>query len=183
MKLLGACILTALFLAGLGMEAPVTPGMQARIDEWKTKAAEWAASPDIVKAVEAENAKGPIAGMTEEKWKKTRRRDPLITAFQENQAAQVMKTKARESQGIVSEAFLSGAAGQKVAFVEKTTNYVHKGKPKFDVPFTTGKPWQGKPEFDESTQTYAIQVSVPVLSREKPIGVLVIGLSLALLQE
>ncbi len=41
--------------------------------------------------------------------------------------------------------------------------------------------WQGVPEFDESTQTYAIQVSVPVLDPQdakKAIGVLVVGLNL-----
>ena len=41
-----------------------------------------------------------------------------------------------------------------------------------------GKAWQGKPEFDESSQIYAIQLSVPVLAEGKPIGVLVVGVNL-----
>jgi hypothetical protein len=176
-------VLVAVIAVALAMEIQVTPGMQSRIDEWKTKAAEWATSPVIVKAVEEQNSRGPIPGMTEEKWKRTRRREPVITAFQENEAAELLKTRARESRGVVSETFLSAAKGEKVAFLEKTTSYIHKGKPKFEAPFTTGKPWQGKPEFDESTQTYAIQIAVPVLRDQKPIGVLVIGLSVAQLQE
>ena len=65
-----------------------------------------------------------------------------------------------------------------MAFVEKTSSYIHNGQPKFDVPFSSGKAWQGKPEFDESSQAYAVQVSVPVLAEGKPIGVLVVGVNL-----
>ena len=81
-------------------------------------------------------------------------------------------------QGAVSEAFLNAAQGEKVAFVEKTTTYIHKGAAMFDVPFNTGKAWQGQPEFDESSQTYAIQISVPVLADGKSIGALVVGVNL-----
>ncbi len=55
--------------------------------------------------------------------------------------------------------------------------------PKFDVPFSSGKSWQGQPEFDESSQTHQIQVSVPVLSGAKPVGVLVVGVSLTKLEK
>ena len=80
------------------------------------------------------------------------------------------------------EAFLNGALGEKVAFVEKTTSYIHKGQAKFDVPYTTGKTWQGSPEFDESSQTYAIQISVPVLVDGRPAGALVVGVNLTHLE-
>jgi hypothetical protein len=70
-----------------------------------------------------------------------------------------------------------------VAFVEKTSSYIHKGQPKFDVPFGSGKVWQGQPEFDESSQTHQLQVSVPVLSGGKAVGVLVVGLNLTTLEK
>jgi hypothetical protein len=70
-----------------------------------------------------------------------------------------------------------------VAFVEKTTSYIHVGSAKFDVPFGTGKSWQGKPEFDESSQTYAVQVAVPILADGKTIGVLVAGINLSHLEK
>jgi hypothetical protein len=82
-----------------------------------------------------------------------------------------------------NEAFLNAAQGEKVAFVEKTTSYLHKGQQKFDVPFTTGNAWQGKAEFDESSQTYAIQISVPVMAEGKPVGALVVGVNLTHLEK
>lgn len=161
----------------------ITPSMQAALDKQKTVISTWASNPAIVKAVSTQNAKGPIAGMDNRKWKTTRRSDPLIAEYQSNEAGMFLKSRLDEGQNIYSEAFLSAAAGEKVAFVEKTSSYIHKGTPKFDVPFTTGTAWQGLPEFDESSQTYAIQLSVPVNTDGKVTGVLVVGVSLAQLEK
>ena len=166
--------------AGQGFQ--MTPAVQAELDRQKTVIAGWAASPAIVNAVAEQNRKGPIAGLDNAKWKITRRSDAVVTGFQNNAAGQFLKSKVEETKGAVSEAFLSAAQGEKVAFVEKTTSYIHKGAPKFDVPFSTGRSWQGQAEFDESSQTYAIQISVPVLGDGKPIGVLVVGVNLSHLQ-
>jgi len=160
----------------------LTPGMQAELDRQKTAIAGWAASPTIVTAVLEQNQRGPITGMDNPKWKQTRRSDALVAAFQSNPAGQFLKSKVEDTKGANNEAFLSGSRGEKVAFVEKTTSYIHVGQAKFDVPFSTGKAWQGQPEFDESSQTYAVQISVPVLSDGRPIGVLVVGVNLTHLQ-
>src|SRR5438034_9366555 len=115
----------------------VTPGIQAELDRQKKIAAGWAADPVIVKAVAEQNAKGPLAGMDNSKWKLVRRSDPLVRAFQSNPAGQFLRSKMEASGGLITEAFLSAAQGEKVAFAEKTTSYIHKGMPKFDVPFTS----------------------------------------------
>lgn len=161
----------------------ITPAIQGALDKQKTVVTAWAADPVIVKAVKEQNAKGPIAGMDNPTWKSMRRSDPQIEAFQNNEAGKWLKEKADATHGLVSEVFLSAAAGEKVAFVEKTSSYIHKGNPKFDVPFTSGTTWQGKPEFDESSQTYAIQISVPVNADGKAIGVLVVGVNLNQLEK
>jgi hypothetical protein len=155
----------------------LTPATQKEIDTRIEMVKSWAADPIIVKAVAAQNARGPIPEMDNAKWKTVRRTDPIVKAFQSGEAGQFLKSKVAASNDIVAEAFLSAARGEKVAFIEKTTSYIHKGMPKFDVPFDGGKPWQGKAEFDESTQLHQIQVSVPVLAGGKAIGVLVVGLN------
>jgi hypothetical protein len=172
---------TLLATAANGFE--MTPTVQAELDKQKGLVAAWAANPVIVNAVQEQNRRGPIAGMDNAKWKVTRRTDPVVTGLQSGPAGQFLKAKLAESQGAVSEAFLNAARGEKVAFVEKTTSYIHKGSAKFDVPFNAGKAWQGQPEFDESTQTYAIQVAVPVLADGRAIGALVVGVNLAYLQK
>lgn len=159
------------------------PEIQARLDKEKAIIDSWASDPIIVKEVLQENKKGPIPGLDNEKWKGIPASDPTIKAFQENPAAHFLKSKLEAKDSILTEAFLNGAGGEKVAFVEKTTYYNHKGMAKFEVPFRKGTAWQGKPEFDESTQTYAIQISTPVLMEGKPIGVLVVGVKLVALEK
>jgi len=179
--LVGALGLFAIEAAAASFE--ITPAIQAELEKQKAVVAKWAASPAIVSAVAEQNRKGPIAGMDNAKWKVTRRTDPMVTGFQSNAAGQFLKARLAESQGAVSEAFLNAAQGEKVAFYEKTTSYIHRGSSKFDVPFNTGKSWQGKPEFDESSQTYAIQISVPILAEGKAIGALVVGVNLSYLEK
>ena len=161
----------------------ITPAVQRELDKHVEQVKSFAADAVIVKAVIAQNEKGPIAGMDNAKWKTVRRNDSLVKEFQSNPAGQFLKQKIANSNGTYAEAFLNGAQGEKVAFFEKTTSYQHKGNPKFDVPFTSGKSWQGQPEFDESSQTHQIQVSVPVVSGGKTVGVLVVGVSLTKLEK
>ena len=161
----------------------ITPAIQAELDRQKRIVAGWAADPVIVKAVVEQNARGPLPGMDNAKWKVLRRSDPIVRVFQSNAAGQFLRAKMEASRGMITEAFLSAAQGEKVAFAEKTTSYIHKGVAKFDVPFTTRGAWQGRPEFDESAQTYQIQISVPVLADGAPVGALVVGVSLTQLEK
>ena len=156
----------------------ITPAVQKELDKHIEKVKSWAADPVIVKAVTVQNEKGPIAGLDNPKWKTLRRSDALVKEFQSNPAGQYLKQKIADSNGTYAEAFLSAAQGEKVAFFEKTTSYLHKGTPKFDVPFSSGKPWQGQPEFDESSQTYLVQVSVPVMEGKSAIGVVIFGIDI-----
>jgi hypothetical protein len=153
------------------------PAVQAKVDAKLKEIQVWAAEPAIVNAVKAHNASVPAesAAMTQDKWKTLPILDPFIRAFSKNAAGEFLKSKKGE---VVSEAFLSGAEGLKVAFLAKTTNWSHKGKVKHDVPMS-GKTWQGAVELDESTGVQQLQVGVPVLDGGKPIGSLVVGLSLA----
>jgi hypothetical protein len=160
----------------------VTPAMQKEIDRHIEVVKGWAANPVIVKAVLAQNEKGPIPGMDNAKWKSQRRSDDLIKGFINSEAGKFLKQKVEESNGLYVRTFLNGAQGEKAAFNEKSIDYLHKGREKFDAPFTTGKSWQGKPELDQPTQTYDVQVSVPVMSDGKPVGVLVVGINLATLE-
>jgi hypothetical protein len=161
----------------------ISPAVQKALDRQVEVVKGWAANPLLVKAVAAQNEKGPIAGMDNAKWKTVRRSDELIKGFQTNEAGQWLRQKCTESNGVFPEAFLNAEKGEKVAFYEKTTSYVHKGSPKFDVPFNSKRVWQGSPEFDESSQTHQVQVSVPVVDAGRSIGVLVVGVSLTNLEK
>jgi hypothetical protein len=173
--LLVSTLLVAAPLAALAQA--VSAAVQPKIDAQIKEIATWAAEPALVAAVRAHNASVPAdhAALNQDKWRTLTVLDPLVRSFSKNEVGVFLKTKKSE---LVSEAFVSDAQGLKVGFIAKTTNWSHAGKPKHDVPMT-GKTWQGTVEVDESTGQQQVQVSVPVLDGGKPIGSLVVGLSLA----
>jgi hypothetical protein len=159
----------------------ITPAVQARIDVQLKEIVAWAAEPAIVAAVRAHNTQLPAdqAALNQDKWRALTVLDPTVRAFTKNPAALLLKAKKTD---VVSEAFLSNAGGVKVAFLAKTSNWSHQGKDKHEVPMQ-GKPWQGPIEVDESSGQQQLQIAVPVLDGAKPIGSLVVGLSLSKLAQ
>ncbi len=187
MRMLGLwAAVAAAVLGGAAAQAQrtfeITPAVQAEIDRQKAVIAGWAASPELVRAVKEQNAKGPLPGMDNARWKATRRGDLTVRGFQMNPAGRFLKAKLDAGGLTYSEAFLNAARGEKAAFVEKTTSYIHLGQPKFDVPFQSGQPWQGTPELDDSSQMFMLQLAVPVLEQGRPIGVLVVGVNVSHLE-
>ncbi|HLP09653.1 MAG TPA: hypothetical protein VK178_15930 [Opitutaceae bacterium] len=160
--------------------AQVDPALQTKIDHEIDAAKTLAADPAIVAAVQAHNAapSADAAAMTQEKWKSLTLLDPFVRSFSKNPAGEVLKA---QKSAFISEAFLSGADGTKVAFLAKPSNWSHRGKAKHDVPMS-GKVWQGEIEVDESTGLQQVQVAVPVLDGATPIGSLVVGLSVTKLR-
>lgn len=174
-------VLLRVLICGMWMGAwaqaeGLDPAVQAKVDEKVKEIQVWASAPVLVKAVVSHNTSLPAeaAAMTQEKWKGLTILDPLVRSFGSNEAGQFLKSKKAPE---IAEAFLSGSDGTKVAFLNKPTNWSHKGKPKHDVPMT-GKVWQGAVEVDESTGTQQVQVAVPVLENGKPVGSLVVGLAI-----
>ena len=158
--------------AAEALDAPV----QAKVDAKLKVIQGWAANSVVVDAVKAQNATPPadVASMTQDKWKALTVLDPVVRGFAKNPTAEYIKSVKDDT---VSEAFVSSADGTKVAFLSKPSNWSHKGKAKHDDPMA-GKTWQGTPEVDESTGAKQVQVAVPVLDGDKPIGSLVVGLNL-----
>ena len=180
-RVMGVMVLAVVMLTGCaGLQKPdkvvscfdVMESVQEKITWQVWNANGWAASPIVVEAVLAQNSKGPIAGMDNAKWKTVPESDALVKGFITNEAGKFLQTELAKTEGVCVGAFLNAAQGEKVAFSDKTGSYIHKGSAKFDVPFTTGKAWQGKPELED--KIYVIQISVPVLSDGKPVGALVV---------
>ena len=182
-RCIALAVVTFLPVVALASSFEITPSVQAELEKQTKHLATWAADPVVVAAVKEQNAKGPIAGMDNGKWKTVRRSDPMVQGLAGNAAGQFLRKKIESSGGTLDKVFLSGAQGEKVAFAEKTISYIHKGQEKFDVPMSTGKPWQmTKPWFDESLQAYAIQVAVPIIDGGKAIGVLVASVPVTYLE-
>lgn len=182
MKLRALLALGLMVIVALSARAgTLDPAVQAKVDAKVKEIVAWAANPVIVEAVRAHNA--PLSPeyvvLDQAKWRALIALDPVVRGFTKNTVGQFLKSKKDEN---ITEAFVSDAAGYKVGFIAKTTNWCHKGKPKHDVPMT-GKIWQGSIEVDESSGQHQLQVAVPVFDGGQPIGSLVVGLSVTMLSK
>ena len=179
MKMILGLVLSAL-LATTAFADSLTPeqvtALNKQVEEFKKVAAD-AKVVDAVKAVNT-TALTDYKDMTQDKWKELPVLDPKVRYFSKNPLAEFLKTKKND---MITEMFVSAADGTKVAFLSKTSNWSHKGKPKHDEPMA-GKNWQGQIEMDESTGLKSIQVSVPVMDGGKAIGSMVVGLSITKLK-
>lgn len=182
MKIRHIALLSLSLVAALPMvsRAALEEGLQKKVDAEVAAIRAWASDPALVDAVKAQNAAiaAEYKDMTNDKWKALTKVDPLVRALSGNAAGKFLRTKKSD---VLSEAFLNSADGNKVALLAKTSKWNHKGQAKHDLPLA-GKVWQGEPEVDESTGVKQLQVAVPVLDGDKPIGSLVIGLSLTKLE-
>lgn len=172
-------LLVATFLGSAGPAAAgeISPKMQAKIDTYKKQAATWAADPALVKAVKDANAKGPIEGMGNAKWRELKEADPLVSGFVTSPTGQLLtKWMNADAQGI-NKIVLSGNKSQRVAFTSMPAIYIGKGKPNFDEAME-GKLWQqGESKPDPSTNIDTVQIAAPVKDGGKVIGVLLVSLT------
>jgi hypothetical protein len=134
----------------------------------------------VVSAVrEANHAPSAEArAMTQDKWKALQVLDPFVRGLSKTPLAMYLKDRRDEAW---TEVFVSAADGTKVALLNKTTSWSHRGKPKHDVPMQ-GRVWIGETEVDASSGIEQIQVALPILDGGVPIGSIVIGFSVAKLE-
>lgn len=172
-----ALIATLGLASQLLLAGDITPKMQPNIDQYKKQAVQWAADPLIVQSVKEANAKGPIPGLGNAKWRELKEADPVVQAFVTNRAGQLLtKWMNADAKGI-NKIVLSGAKSQRVAFTSMPAIYIGKGKPNFDEAME-GKVWQqaeSKP--DPSTNIDTVQIAAPVKDDGKVIGVLLVSLT------
>lgn len=167
---------TGLLLSSLTFAGePLSAEIKAKVDAKLAILKAWGSEATLVKAAKEADNNPAAKDMTQEKWKSLTVVHPIVRGFTSNPAAAWIKSKKDPS---VSEAFVSGSKGTKVAFLTKPSGWSHKGNPKHDVPMT-GKTWVGTAEIDESTGQKQVQVSFPILDGGKPIGSVVIGLSIS----
>jgi hypothetical protein len=181
LSVLGIALFVGSLLPGLAGAAAASPELAAKI-EAKLGSVRWMSTdPKVVAAVRAYNEAPPAetAGMTQERWKSLQVLDPLVRNLSKNPLAEYLKSR---RDAAISELFVSGADGTKVALFSKTTSWSHKGKEKHEVPMK-GKTWIGPTEVDESSGREQVQVALPVLDGGKPIGSIVIGFAVAKLLE
>lgn len=145
-----------------------------------------ASSSAIVSAVKAQNAKGTSLDeikKLDEKWLKTAGYDDFMKSMMNSDCARALNQAAKSNPYIV-EAFVMDAQGANVCMIDKTSDYWQGDEAKHEKAYAGGKGnvFVDKVKFDESTQSYIAQISVPVVDGDKAIGAVTFGVNVEMVK-
>ncbi|MDG4474566.1 PDC sensor domain-containing protein [Thiovibrio frasassiensis] len=155
---------------------------QKVIDLANTELVKLGSDPAIVQAVKAENAKGKTLAQIKEKdvkWMATPGVVDYMKALMDNPCGKRLK-EIRKSAPYYAELFVMDNLGANVCMSDKTSDYWQGDEPKFTESYKGGKGavHVGDVKFDDSTQAYTVQVSVPVKDGAAVIGAMTIGIDM-----
>ncbi len=165
----------------MGIADSITDPTKERLKTHIQMLKRYAAHPTIVSAVKEQNAKDisldDIKTIDKEWIDGTQNK--LATKLQNNSAGTYLRNGVLLKNHLFTEAFLCDKRGAVVGEYPKTSNYWQGDETKFTECYNMGdgKVFIDQLDFDESTQTYSAQISVPVKDNEKTLGVLVLGIS------
>jgi hypothetical protein len=166
------CIGTTLVVAGEPAPAQVKALAQGKLSALGS-------DPVIVAAVKAENAKGKTLAQIkarDEEWQKTAGVDAGMKALMDGECGKYLR-KLQAELGYLAETFVMDNQGANVAMSDKTSDYWQGDEPKFTESYAAGKGavHVSDVKFDDSSQTYVVQVSVPVRDGNTVIGAITFG--------
>lgn len=147
----------------------------------------WASDATLVDAIAAQNAAN--AGLDaaaieamDQKWRAEvgTGNSPTIDAVLGNAAAQFLRDRVAESGGLITEVFVMDMHGLNVAASGVTSDMWQGDEAKFQetYPKGAGAVHYGDVEFDESSQSYQAQVSIPIVDPASGdvIGAMTVGI-------
>ena len=158
----------------------ISPVMQRIIDNRIKIIQRYATDPLIINTVRKQNAKAADMEKIKQIDKKwiAGEENKFIKSVLNSNASKFLRKKVRSNKLLYSEAFLCDRQGALVGAFPRTSDYWQGDEKKFTDCFDKGnsRVLIGPLEFDQSTKSYSVQVSVPVRNADNTIGVLIVGL-------
>jgi hypothetical protein len=141
-----------------------------------------AAEPAVVNAVVAQDARKQSMATVhqlDKEWISSRGVTELIRKHMENPCARALREIASHTPGVV-EAFAMDDQGALVCTIAKTTDYWQGDEAKWQRSFADGRgaEFVDEVQYDESSQAYCIQISVPVRQGGRVVGAITVGFDL-----
>jgi hypothetical protein len=150
---------------------PIPADIQTKVEQYKKKLTEWAANPAVIAAVKNSNAKGGlIPGMTNSKWEDFKDSDSMVTDIQSSDASKFLK--AQEADKGINKLYARDEKGNLVAGSNKPALYNNSARPPFKHAMEGKVYSDSEVKEDPTTHKKSVQLSVPVTSSGKIIGVL-----------
>jgi hypothetical protein len=176
------------FLIGFALPALAMDATEGSKAYLRDHIAKWVQDPVLIDAIKAQNAAN--AAITQAaidaldlQWRAEvgKKDSALINGVMNNPAANFLASRVGEAGGVITEAFIMDDHGLNVAASNKTSDYWQGDEDKFTKTYPMGPDavLVGDVEFDESSQTYQVQVSIPMVDPAdgKVIGAMTIGLN------
>ncbi len=175
-------------LAGLAAPALAADYQSSATQYIKDHVETWVEAPEILEAIQAQNDANAVLSQAQidsldAAWRAEidAPNKPTITPILNNPTSDLLRSKIDESNGVIVEAFLMDNRGLNVATAGLTSDYWQGDEAKFTETFGKGAGAMqiGEVEFDESSQTYSVQVSFTILDAKTatPIGAMTIALN------
>jgi hypothetical protein len=178
-----ACALV-LVLSGVlvAADSPPEKASPAVVDYVQSKIVPLGTDPVIVAAVKAENARRKSLDEIkelDEKWKRTPGVADYMKALMESDCGKHLRSL-QSAAGFYAEAFVMDNQGANVCMTDKTSDYWQGDEAKFQRSYKggAGAVFIDDVAFDESSQKYVVQASVPVKDGEAVIGSLTVSLDM-----
>jgi len=175
--------------AGPATAAPVAPARpreppdaNAKVQGVMNKIKRVASEPAVVKAVKDQNGKKLKPEWIREfdkEWTGATGITDKMKPYLDSACAKSFEKHVAELPALV-EAFAMDNQGALVCSMDKTSDFWQGDEDKWQKAYADGKgsDFIDKPKFDDSSQTYSVQVSVPVLDGRTVIGAITVGLAM-----
>lgn len=178
-KILMVVVIGLFVFTGAAMVNAAEKAPQKVVDLAKTQLVNIGSDPIIVKAVQEENAKGKTLGQIQEldkKWKGHAGIADYMKNLMDSECGKHI-SGIQGSAPFYAEIFVMDNQGANVAMTDKTSDYWQGDEAKFKKSFNggTGAVHISNVKFDDSTQAYLVQVSVPVKKGDTVIGAVTVG--------
>ncbi len=179
-KTLLPAIISLILIVGISTVSAAEKAPQKVVDLAHSKLAAWGTDAVIVKAVKAENAKGKTLEnikATDAKWKAHAGIADYMQAIMNSECGKYLQ-KIQNSAPFYAEIFVMDNQGANVAMTDKTSDYWQGDEAKFQKSYNggAGAVFIDDVEFDDSTQAYLVQISVPVKDGGNVIGAITFGI-------
>jgi len=167
--------------------SPTSSEQVMAIIEKKVIDLQWLAShPKIINAVRAQNdveLSQKDIEQRDSKWQTTDDNDEFKLSLQSSDAGSFLRHIVNSGK-VYSEIFVTDKRGANVAAFPATSDYYQADEEKWQKAFSGGEGqlYVGPAQYDDSTKVKAVQVSLPVLSNDEVIGVLIAGIRLTYLE-
>lgn len=181
-RILAIGTVTVMVLAFTGVAVYAEDAPKQVHDLAQTKLADLGKSTLIIAAVKEQNAKNMTLDSIkemDEKWKKTPGIADFMKPLMETGCASNLK-QIQTMNPFYAEIFVMDNQGANVCQTDKTSDYWQGDEAKFQKSFNNGNGavFVDEVEFDDSTQSYISQVSVPVMENGKAIGAITFGIDI-----